>query len=416
MMDPGKAHKLIVNLKILKDIIQGGMNGEPGKSRLETDPDGMAKDIAEYAAFAQADLADGPLDWKSILGAEPVRARDLAALIDAPIPYIVKPLIVEGSLTQVQGIQKGGKSAFSLYLALCLATGTWPFAQYFAAAEPTEVLYLAWEDPKIMMAKRLSLYAAGLGFERTFMPDKLTFLFGPDLFVEREDHEAALREAIAELKPKVLFVDTLSHVHLCDENSSSEMKIPMKNLARVAQDTNVGIVYLHHTGKASADKLAQDKSRGSGAIAAAWHILIDWGVRDKGSNVNPVEIQSKYEHEWKNWAISYEPQKDDVGQVVAVKWSVDSGDFGAKKDPASGDKRRVRILQVFNRVGVTHEWMSAAEIAQYSNLGLDERSIRRHLQKMCESGDLEIKIVGSKEPLLYKLAAPKGNLSGTDYQ
>lgn len=405
-----KSLEALAHINNLREMEKGIVQGD----RLKEDPQGAIDQLAEYASFA-ADALRGEFasDWKSVIKAKIVRAVDLAALIDAPIPYIVKPIIVEGSLTQIQGIQKGGKSAFSLLLSLCLATGTWPFPQYLAAAEPVEVLYLAWEDPEIMMAKRLSLYAAGLGFDRTFMPEKLTFLFGPDLFVEREDHDLALRAAIAELKPKVIFIDTLSHIHLCDENAASEMKIPMKNLARIAQDCGVGIVYLHHTGKGSSEKIAQDKSRGSGAIAAAWHVLIDWGQRDKGSNINPVEVQSKYEHEWKNWAIAYEPVKDDVGQVVAVRWTIDtpSGD-----DSRNGkvDSRRTRIIETMKRVGpgFADGWMTAQDLVETTGLGVDSKTIKRYLQPLCEEGAVQFREGSNskdgKTPNSYRLVG--GNL------
>ncbi len=420
-----KSLSFLTSVRIAREMIEGGMQGKPGETRLETDPDGFAQDLADFFSFAKGELAEGgdlPLDWKAILKVDPIRATALADLIDAPIPYILKPLIVEGSLTQIQGIQKGGKSAFSLYLALCLATGTWVYPQYFRAPndEPQEVLYLAWEDPEIMMAKRLSLYAAALpGLSRKFLPDHLTFLFCPDLFVEEVDHELALRAAIAELKPKVIFIDTLSHIHGAEENSSSEMKVPMKRLAQIAKDLKVGIVYLHHTGKGSGDKLAQDKSRGSGAIAAAWHVLIDWGTREKGSNVNPVEIQSKYEQEWRHWAIAYEPQKDDVGDVVAVNWAVEgSGEAqAAPKGPraSTADRTRARLIETFKELHKTSEWVTVALLRDASNLGLDRSGIFRYLKAMCLDGLVEDKKVSKnpKDPLHYRLTPRRGNLEGT---
>lgn len=351
---------------------------------------------------------DGKIDWRAAFATKPVKATEMADLIDREIPYIIKPLIARGSLTQLQGIQKGGKSAFSLYLALCASTGAWPQPQYLVADAPLKVLYIAWEDPAIMMAKRLSLYAVGLGFDRKFLPENLTFLYGPDIFIEREDHTKALEAAIAELKPDIVFVDTLSQVHLADENSASEMKVPMRNLYKVARDSNVGLVYLHHTGKGSAEKIAQDKSRGSGAIAAAWHILIDWGVRDKGSNVNPVEVQSKYEHEWKNWAISYNPQKDEFGNAESVGWEIGSDlDFAPGKSVV--DKKRARIQAVFAQFAVTgKEWVTSQEVTEVSNLGLDERSIRRHILKMCEDQEVESRYTSKREPIHYRLRVGGG--------
>lgn len=411
-----KATRLVTGFSLMQQIIDGSMAGGHGNSRLDSDPDAVARDLIEFVDWLGKDIQDagGPLDWKASMRVDPIRAKDLLHLVDAPIPYILKPIIVEGSLTQIQGIPKGGKSAFSLLLSLCLSTGTWPQPQYLnGGADPVEVLYLAWEDPEIMMAKRLSLYAVGLGFERTFTSEHLTFLFAPDLFVERGDHEAALRAAIEELKPKVIFIDTLSHVHACDENSSSEMKMPMKALARVAKEMKVGIVYLHHTGKGSGEKIAQDKSRGSGAIAAAWHVLIDWGIREKGSNVNPVEVQSKYEHNWKNWQIAYELVKDDYGVESAVRWNFndDSGDASRE---GKVDSRRSRIVETMKRLKPTFPegWMTAQDLVEPCGLGVDSKTIKRYLQPLCEEGLVQFREGSNSKkgqtPNTYRIS--EGNL------
>ena len=383
--------------------------------------DDAADFIARGGTLQKLNILLGNADWRATFKVQPVVATELAPLIDAPIPYIVKPIIVKGSLTQIQGAPKGGKSAFSLYLSLCAATDTWPNPQYLhALAGPCKVLYIAWEDPKIMMAKRLSLYAAGLGFERTFLPERLTFLFAPDLFIEQGDHVEALKAAIKELQPDIIFIDTLSHAHLCDENAASEMKIPMKNLDRVARETETGIVYLHHTAKGSGEKHTQDKGRGSGAIAAAWHVLIDWGMRDKGSNVNPVEVQSKYEHEWSNLAISYSPVKDDVGQVTAIQWSIDGAQPSSAQDDSQnksrGERRRARILETLRKLAPQRPpmgWCSAQDIAEFANLGIDDKTIRRTLETMCEDRVVEFKPGermenGKQSPNLYRAA--DGNL------
>lgn len=351
-------------------------------------------------------ISKGP-DWEGKFKTQRVKASELLPFIDLEIPYIVKPLIVRGSLTQIQGVPKGGKSAFSLYLSLCCSTGLWPFPQHLTShVGPVNVLYIAWEDPKIMMAKRLSLYGLGLGFEKTFLPENMTFLFGPEIFVEKEDYAKSLIDAIRDLKADVVFIDTLSQVHLCDENEASEMKIPMAGLRRVAEETQAGIVYIHHTVKGGADRSAQDRGRGSGAIAAAWHVLVDWGTREENSNVNPVIVQSKYEHEWKNWAISYIPEKDEFENVTAVKWVIDSPEKKIE-GKGSGDKKRLRFLQVFQQLMVSKEWVLASEVAAVCNLGLDERSVRRHLQKMCENGDLKAKFFGPGAPIQYTLGTPK---------
>ena len=416
--DPGREHmrQIAARLKVLNVKSQFI---EWGGARRDGDDAGTFVEGGGTLEQLQELLKGKPIDWRSVFSTLPVKATELAPYIDMEIPYIAKPVLVEGSLTQIQGTPKGGKSSFSLYLSLCLATDTWPFPQHLRSYKPgpVDVLYFAWEDPKIMMAKRLSLYGAGLGFDRNFLPEHLTFIFAPDVFVERIDHVEALKATIAELKPKVVFIDTLSHVHASDENSASEMKIPMRHLDRIAREMNVAIVYLHHTGKGSADKNGQEKGRGSGAIAAAWHILVDWGVREKGSNVNPIEIQSKYENKWLNWNVAYEEIQDEYDVPQAIKWSIETmDDAGSGKEKT--DFKRDRILTVLKKLvedGIADKdgWSTAQQVTDVSNLGLDCKSIKRHLTTMCQEGSVQFKegkaTKSGREPNLYR--ASPGNLN-----
>lgn len=335
----------------------------------------------------------GVIDWRSKLRVTPICAKELVGLIDAPVPYLIKPIIVRGALTQIQGVPKGGKSAFSLYLSLCASMGIWPFPEYLSGPkEGLSVLYLSWEDPALMVAKRLSLYAAGLGFDRTSLPEKLSFFFAPDLAVEKEDYTEAFKAAIMELKPDVIFLDTLSHAHRADENDASEMKIPMYQLDQIAKETQVGIVYLHHTAKGSGERITQERARGSSAIAAAWHILVDWGTREDGSNLNPVEIQSKYESEWLYWGVTYDQIKNENGEIAAVRWEIEARERDSEDTKFLRRRKILSILAGAKTPENSEGWITAEEITSKCDLGIDVRSIRRILSKLCEDGTAEFKL------------------------
>lgn len=390
----------------------GDVPNEEG--RAAKNPAEVFADMRQAITEAEGKLqGQTPPDWKKALKVQPTKWGEIVHLVDEPIPYIIWPLVVRGSMTQIQGLPKGGKSAFSLYLSICSSTGIWPFPQYLRADTPLKVLYIAWEDPKIMMAKRLSLYAVGLELKREFHSPNIDFLFGPDIFVDRQDGEYYLREAIRDLKPDIVFIDTLSHIHACDENAASEMKVPMKNLDRIAKEENVGIVYLHHTNKGGdKDRAAQDKGRGSGAIAAAWHILVDWGKREEGSNINPIEVQSKFEHDWIKWAITYDAQKDEYGTVEKVKWHIEGQDFdGPVEDPKS--IKINKILETIRRLSISNPpdgWVTAHQIANATGLGLESKQIKRHLQQLCEVGFVEFReSEKGGAPNMYRAIA-KGNL------
>jgi hypothetical protein len=405
--------RVIDRTRVLKLLEEARHNLESG-----VPINGQTDDL--IAAIRSLEPIQSKQTWQKKLRATVVNARSLEPLVDLPIDYIVNPLIVRGALTQVQGSPKGGKSAFSLYLSLCMTANQWPSPQYInSPLEKIRVLYIAWEDPEIMMAKRLALYAAGLGLQPKEFPENLLFMFAPDIFVDKEDHTQALMEAIAELKVDVVVIDTLSQVHLCDENEASEMKIPMANLRRIAKDTNIGIVYIHHTVKSGKDRSAQERGRGSGAIAAAWHICVDWGQRDKGSNINPVEVQSKYESEFKEWAVDYQKIKDDDKRLIGIKWVVDglSEDTETNQTQKKGttDIKLERILQTLGIMPTegSEGWYTAREIADTSGLGLESKSIKRHLTELCTEGLILFKEgngnpkKGPLAPNMYRLKPSK---------
>ncbi len=275
-------------------------------------PAGVPKEIAD----------DAPPDWRRTLHASPVPATDLRVLVGQPIPYVVRPILVRGSLTQIQGTQKGGKSAFLNYLSMCASMGLWPNGPHLTAPEPLNVLYITWEDPRIMMAQKLSLYAKGCDLEATCFPTNLTYIFRPFFSIEDPGHLEACKRMVSELGTDILIIDTLAHVHGCDENKADEMRLPMANLAALAEDSNIAVAYAHHIAKLSRDRSPQDKSRGSGAISAAWHMLVDWGVREEGSNVNPVQVQSKFLHKFLKWEIEYIHDGTETQEPTYVRWDV----------------------------------------------------------------------------------------------
>jgi hypothetical protein len=390
--------------------------------------DDAADFVSRGASVKDLNRLLGKLDWREILNAQPVPATDLASLVGKPVPYIIKPIAVRGALTQVQGIPKGGKSAFTVFVSLCAAAGEWPQQEIMGPVNPGQlkVLYLAWEDPDLMMAQRLSLYGQGLGFTKSFLPPNLTFLFAPEIFVERGDHAEALRQAITEIKPDIVVFDTLSHVHLCDENAASEMKIPMRALDRIARETQTSVIYLHHTRK-GADGHATEKGRGSQSIAAAWHVLVDWGLREEGSNVNPVKILSKYEHKTQNWDVRYVPvysgepvPHGQEPEVIQVKWEIErhGGGAAAAAKPqkvSRADVKRTRIIGTVRELCLASldGCTTAKDVASACGLGLDSRSIKRHLTDLCTDGALEFQeglpTKGGRSPDTYRPG--KGNLS-----
>lgn len=345
-----------------------------------------------------------PFDPKNVFGVPVISSEELKDFIDAPIPYVVEPIYIRGMLTQIQGVPKGGKSSFALYTACCAATGVWPYEKFLHSnLGPLNVLYITWEDPALMMAKRLSLYMQGIGFDKYVLPPNLKFLFAPQLFTESSDHRAKLIEAIQYYKADLVFIDTLSRSHNMEENSASEMRMPMANLEAIARDADCALCYIHHTAKSTDGKATVNKGRGSSSIAATWHVMLDWGVREEGSNVNPVKVESKLLHETLSWDIHYVPSK--IENVVHnVQWQFsDTKLEDSKEEIGSTEFKRVRILKVLKEMqqSIPDGWVNSQMVADSSNLGLDVKSIKTHLQTLCSRGEVLSK-TGPKNAILFK--------------
>ena len=72
-----KSTRLIRGFDLMNRMIDGSMAGGHGNSRIDSDPDAVARDILDFADWLGRDVqeANGPLDWKASMRVEPVRAR-----------------------------------------------------------------------------------------------------------------------------------------------------------------------------------------------------------------------------------------------------------------------------------------------------------------------------------------------------
>jgi len=251
--------------------------------------------------------------WEEESGSPLLDAPKLAAIKDQPIPYVLDPIAIRGSLTQLHGPPKGGKSVWALYLSVAGAIGQLPEGP-LTVTSPLKVLYLGWEDQAPLVARRISAYSAGLGMGWV-IPEGITFSYSPDLWLNLKAHTDMLERAISENKFDLVIIDTFSYAHAVDEDRATEIKPVMANLRRVARKTNCAILYIHHRRKSSEGISSTERARGSSAISAAADVVIDWGDR-AGSNITPVDVLSKWGRSGQ-WEVEYLLQEDQ-----SVKWEI----------------------------------------------------------------------------------------------
>jgi len=327
-----------------------------------------------------------PIDFVRLTGSKPQLVENYLPDIEESVDYVIEPVAIAGGLTQLHGEPKSGKSCLSLYLGLVAATGADVPGEFITCASPVPVLYLAFEDGPRRLKRRILDYMAGLDMPGCYPPEFRLWI-KPDMDVATSEGQYVLIEAIKESKSKLVVIDTISHVHKAEENSSSEMKTVMSALSRVARETNSAVMYVHHSNKATGDsaKSAIYKGRGSSAIVAAADVVLDWGRPE--NNVTKCELISK-DDDGQKWNFHYQTLSEGISWKMSIqdKESIAPTDF--------------KILEALRNICLEHqEGIIASQLAQVT--GLSKQACGRGLERLAKKGDA-LFVLGKNRSKIYR--------------
>lgn len=182
-----------------------------------------------------------------------------------PVVYLVKDLIIVGTVVFLIADGGLGKSTLLLHGAVCIATGS-PFLG--REVEQGRVLYICHEDGPEDLRRRLwtimhhelaERSIARKDFIRLILNNlAIVSLVGEQFHIIRIfEGQAVQSELIEDLIPlmadyDVVILDPLSRMHGADENSNSVATTLINTLERLAQTTGATVLVAHHTGKAAA--------------------------------------------------------------------------------------------------------------------------------------------------------------------
>ena len=307
-------------------------------------------------------LSAGPI---SLLRSKIETLASLADLIDAPVDYVISPLAIKKCITLFQGLPKGGKSTFVLYLSICCSMDQWEAPNILAAKNKRRVLYIPYEDARQLLVQRAAKYVAGMGHPYRTLPTDLDIIYRPEIWFEDPKYGDALIEIVKTGGYDLLVLDTLSYVHRSNENEASEMVLPMYHIKRVAEDANVALIYIHHVSKSAEGKAIQNKGRGSGAITAAADIIVDWGDRGK-TDISPVEIRSKWDDDL-TFNVEYKKNAD---ECKSVSWILSQ----SEDEDIDYSQKIINVLMAYPK-GLT-----SGQLKELS--GIPERTFYRCLENM----------------------------------
>ena len=202
-------------------------------------------------------------------------ASEIASLTPNAVPWMVKPWVAEGALTEVEGkIKAAGKTTFVLAMCPAALEGE-PFMG--EPTTPTPVVYLT-EQPRTTF--REGLRRAGL-LER----DDFSVLFRFDALDLSwpETVELAAQECVR-VGAKLLVVDTLGPFAGLEgdgENSAGNAQAAIAPLQIVAQREKLAVVIVRHSRKGGGE--VGESGRGSSAFGGAVDLMLSLRRRGGGA-------------------------------------------------------------------------------------------------------------------------------------
>jgi hypothetical protein len=177
-----------------------------------------------------------------------------------------------------------GKSFVALDLARRVIEGsTWPSGAPIDGAAP--VLYVDAEAIPQVLNERAEAWD---------MDRRLLFLMLPDddgiLDLGQDAYRDQLIEAVEHIQPALIIIDSLSTISTKGENSVDDVRSILSFLNRLVQDSNCGLLLIHHLRKHTAlpvvPDLTIDDFRGSSHIIAMSRSVMGLNVIKTGPEVD----------------------------------------------------------------------------------------------------------------------------------
>lgn len=285
-------------------------------------------------------------------------ARDLQTTEFPPVSWLLRDMIPEG-LTLLAGKPKLGKSWLALQLGYGVAAGNEVLGR---PVDQGAVLYAALEDNPRRLKSRLQKSVPPFAE----WPENLSFVTE---WPRLDDGGLGKLETWAahERNARLLIVDTLATVRSSGNSKDSQYQsdyAALRGLHKLANDTGLSIIAVHHVRKADADDPFDTVSGSTGLTGAADTTLILTksadGVVLYGRGRDLPEFET---------ALSFDPG--------ACLWS----DLGRPSD-VFGSETRQAI-----RAALKAGKQTPTEIAEHGDLDYD--LCAKTLQRMADGGEIE---------------------------
>jgi hypothetical protein len=217
-----------------------------------------------------------------------VRTAADALAPQPPIKYILKPLIIPGSVNVWHGHAGSGKTYCLISLGVCVARNLdWVGFK----VSPCKVLIIDEESGERRLNWRLGEVLRG----EECGPDTPISFVSLAAFKMDDGGDAAILQALIEAEGAgLVIIDALADITDGDENSKQDVQPVFNALRKIAEATNAAIVVIHHSGK-------NGEYRGSSAIKGAVDTMV-LVESENGKNVINFTVEKNRDGEPLEWA------------------------------------------------------------------------------------------------------------------
>jgi hypothetical protein len=292
---------------------------------------------------------------------ETVSAADLMAAELPPVRWVVPGVLPEG-VTLLAGKPKLGKSW--LALGICVAVASGGVALGTKQVERGEVLYLALEDNRRRLQKRLGKMLSGPA------PDGLEMATA---WPKLDEGGVEALSAWLEERPdaRLVAVDTLAKTRprTRGQNVYQEDYSALEELLPLAAEHGVAVVVVHHTRKMAAADPLDEISGSTGLTGGVDGVLVlkrDRGKADAVLHVDGRDIEEPAEY--------------------ALKW-----DAGTAGWTIAGDAEEYRMSEerkaILGVLAESGEFLSPSEVGDI--LDKPRNTIKQRLWRMAQDGQVE---------------------------
>ena len=190
---------------------------------------------------------------------------------DPPELQFVLPGLLRGTVGALVAPGASGKSFLALEIAASIAAIPCNNELFdgFGINPKSRggVLYLALEDPAVVLQRRLHSMGAHIPtIHRTALALNLSIepMLGAGLDLMDDQHIAWITQQAT--GRQLVVIDTLSRAHQLDENSNGDMALLLRRLEAVGAQSGAAVLFIHHISKgASRDAQGADQFAARGA-------------------------------------------------------------------------------------------------------------------------------------------------------